>query len=456
MRTNQDLFNLKVFLVAAGVLGAAFLGLTWLSRGELGIGGGSSQTAEIQPEPVEPEPESPLSQGEKVFLNTSTVTLKTDGADAISAGDYEAAITAFENARMVDIADPEALVYLNNARIGESEAHSLAVIVPAESDPAAASDLLRGAAQAQTEVNQAGGIDGVPLRLVLADDQGDAELAQTIATELSQSSEVIGVLGHHSPETANAVDNIYASASLPFVSTSPSAASPSIQSLLARDLPVAKALAFYMDKLNHRTAILFYDGNSDYSLSFKSRFENALEEIGGTMTAEVDLSELPDSAPTDTPTAEIFVLSPGDSPLKTATDSIEIIPNDQVDHFYRHVFGGYELFSPEVLDLFGSMATGTILAVPDVIYQSAASPFAQHTQALWETPIDWTTAASYTVAQTVIEGLSEESTRESVQQALNNKSEAVRLIKVTINPDAPTGYDLQSVGVMANDGFKSE
>ena len=463
--TDQDLFNIKVFLAAAGILGVVFLGLTWLSRGELGLGDNSLQVSEEvqidvaqQEEPGEPEqPPSQLSQGEKVLLVTSTLPLKEDGAKALASGDYTAAVTAFESARDVDISDPETLIYLNNARIGEDEAHGLAVIAPLAADSVAASDLLRGVAQAQTEINQAGGIQGKPLRLYLADDQGDVAISQDIANELSQAPDILGVIGHDSAATAEAVTEIYTSAGLPFVSTNPTneASQPTISS----KLPIADALAFYMVKLNHRTAILFYDGNSDYSLTFRQSFEEAVKANESTLTAEINLADLPNSSPTQTPEAEIFVLSPGDSALQTAKESIEIIPNDKVDHFYRHVFGGYELFNPEVLDLFGSMATGTILAVPNAIYQSAASPFSEKPRTLWQTTVDWTTSASYETIQSMAAGIDQSPTRAGVQSALDSSAAhttTVRLIRVRINGDAPTGYDLLPIGTMTSDGFEPE
>ncbi|MEM7794282.1 MAG: ABC transporter substrate-binding protein [Cyanobacteria bacterium P01_C01_bin.118] len=453
--TSQDLFSLKVFLAAVGILGLVFLALTWLSRGELGLDAPTGQQSEeVQLEPLsEPELPSRLSQGEQVLLLTSTLPLKADGADALIAGDYDAAVRALEQAREVDMSDPETLIYLNNARIGDNPAHSFAVIAPLSNTPEAAAHLLRGVAQAQTEINQAEGVEGTPVRIIVADDQGEVAIAEAIATELSQSTDVLGVIGHSSAATADAAAAIYASETLPFVSATGSAS----QSLLSSDLPIAKALAFYMDKLNHRTAILFYDGNSDYSLNFRGNFQQALKTYNGTMTAEINLADLPDSAPTGTPEAEIFALSPGNSPLETAKNSIEIIPNDKVDHFYRHVFGGHELFSPEVLELFGSMATGTILAVPDSIYQSPASPFSESPSSLWQTPVDWTTSATYNTIQTMVAGVQTAPDRDGVQQALDNVSdETVKLLRVRINPDAATGYELLSIGTMTQEGFTPE
>ncbi|MEM9806541.1 MAG: ABC transporter substrate-binding protein [Cyanobacteria bacterium P01_D01_bin.56] len=455
--SNQDLFNLKVFLVAAGVLGIAFLGLTWLSRGELGIGSNRQQTEELQTEVLEPEvPVSKLSQGQQILRPTSAMPLKEDGAEAMTDKAYAAAITAFENARSVDKSDPEVLIYLNNARIAEQDAHSLGVVAPIETDPVAATHILRGVAQAQDEINQAGGIQGKPLRIFLSDDRGDAALAEDIATEFSQSSEMVGVLGHHSVDTTEATADIYAAAGLPFVSTSPDGDIAS-NNWLPNDLPIEKALAFYMDKLNHKTVILFYDGNSAYSQAFRTNFKPALEAVQGTMTAEINLAEIPEDLATNPPEAEIFLLSPGYSPLQTATDSIEIIPNDKVDHFYRHIFGGYELFQPEILDLFGSLATGTILAVPDSVYQSAASPFSETARGLWDTSIDWKTTASYNKVNNIIASLEQDPTGQAVQAAIDSDpNKAVRIVRVQVNPEAPTGYNMLSVGTMTEDGFSPD
>ncbi|MEO0869894.1 MAG: ABC transporter substrate-binding protein [Cyanobacteria bacterium J06642_11] len=451
--TSQDLFSLKVFLVAAGVLALAFSGLTWLSRGELVIGGGQSQTLDLQADLPDSEvPQSRLSQGDQILRPTSTMPLKEDGAEAIADSDYESAITAFERARSVDKTDPEVLIYLNNARIAEQDAYGIGVVAPVEADPVAATQILRGVAQAQDEINQAGGIQGKPLRILLADDQGDVAQAQGIATELSQSTDVVGVLGHHSAETAEATAEIYKGAALPVISTSPDG-NITGKTLLANDLPIEKALAFYMDKLKHKTVILFYDGNSAYSQAFRSNFKPALEGVKGTMTAEINLADIPEDLATNPPEAEIFLLSPGYSLLKTATDSIEIIPNEKVDHVYRHVFGGHELFQPEVLKMFGSMATGTILAVPDSVYQSPASPFKDSARNLWDTAIDWKTSASYDKIKLISTALEQDPTGQTVQQVLDNDvNETVRLLRVRIAPETSTGYEMLSVGTMTKDG----
>lgn len=50
--------------------------------------------------------------------------------------------------------DPEALIYLNNARIGEKETYTIAAVVPIGTEKTSAKEILRGVAQAQNEINQ--------------------------------------------------------------------------------------------------------------------------------------------------------------------------------------------------------------------------------------------------------------------------------------------------------------
>ncbi len=59
---------------------------------------------------------------------------KEEGIEAISQGDYSKAIvmqTSLQNQKN----DPEALIYLNNARIGAATSYTIAASVPIGSDP---------------------------------------------------------------------------------------------------------------------------------------------------------------------------------------------------------------------------------------------------------------------------------------------------------------------------------
>ncbi|NEP16959.1 MAG: hypothetical protein F6J97_08625, partial [Leptolyngbya sp. SIO4C1] len=116
----------------------------------------------------------------------------------------------------------------------------------------------------------------------------------------------------------------------------------------------------------------------------------------------------------------------------------------------------YELFSPAVLDQLGEAADGALLAVPDEIYMSAASPFRDRAQALWGQATDWRTTASYNATQRMILGLRQASDRETLQKVISTQNaeqpRSVRLLKVEKRQDGE--YDLISVGLLvAEDMF---
>ena len=76
-------------------------------------------------------------------------------------------------------------------------------------DQEAAEAMLRGVAQAQEEINQAGGINGIPLRVVIANDGNDLATARKVASELGKNAEILGVVGHYYSSRTLAAGKIY-------------------------------------------------------------------------------------------------------------------------------------------------------------------------------------------------------------------------------------------------------
>ncbi|MGA9378041.1 MAG: bifunctional serine/threonine-protein kinase/ABC transporter substrate-binding protein, partial [Phormidium sp.] len=111
-----------------------------------------------------------ISYGTKTLIPWQINPYKQEGIDLIRSGAYEQAISAFKNARKVNRSDPETLIYLNNALIGNARAYSIAVVVPLVTSSQSALEMLRGVAQAQSEINAAGGIKGIPLKVGIAHD----------------------------------------------------------------------------------------------------------------------------------------------------------------------------------------------------------------------------------------------------------------------------------------------
>ena len=147
----------------------------------------------------------PCADGKKAVLNQA----KRNGTRAMRQRKYKDAVQFFDEAWSLCPA-PEVLIYKNNATIGNSTAHTLAVVVPIDFNPKNAIEMLRGAAQAQPEINRSGGINGVPIKLMVIDDSDSPEVAKDIATTLIDSyPEVLAVVGHWTSGVSVAAASVY-------------------------------------------------------------------------------------------------------------------------------------------------------------------------------------------------------------------------------------------------------
>ena len=148
--------------------------------------------------------------------------------------------------------NPETQIDLNNTQAVKAQAAvSIAVVLPFGRFPQAASEVLRGIAQAQTEVNRNGGVSGKPLKILLADDENQPDRATSIAQTLSQDSQILGIVGHGSSDTTLAAAGIYKTQQLvtlaPISSaTSLSGFSPYLFRTMPSDRLPARALSQHM------------------------------------------------------------------------------------------------------------------------------------------------------------------------------------------------------------------
>ena len=78
-------------------------------------------------------------------------------------------------------------------------------------------DAIYAARLALREVNAAGGVHGVRLKLVALDDSGSPELARQSAASLVVDDDVVAVVGHWLPQTTEAARSLYGQGQLPFL-----------------------------------------------------------------------------------------------------------------------------------------------------------------------------------------------------------------------------------------------
>ncbi|VEP16821.1 putative ABC-type branched-chain amino acid transport system, periplasmic component [Hyella patelloides LEGE 07179] len=375
--------------------------------------------------------ESPLrerfSQGEKVLIPQKTTLEKELAVAAFAQGNYDDSVSLLSASLKTLANDPEALIYLNNAQIGQEKSYSIAVSIPIGSDVNAAQEILRGVAQAQTLVNQSGGINGIALKVQIINDDNNPEIAQQVAITLSQNPEILGVIGHYASDVTLATANIYQSGQL--VAISPISTSVKLSNLspyLFRTVPsdyiAARALAEYMlHQLKQKNVAVFYNSQSNYSESLKSEFIAAVSLGGGHLVSTFDLSDANFSAADSLEQAidkgaEVLMLAANTGTLDKALQVI------QVNRQRLSLLGGDDVYTPKTLQVAGELAEDMVLAIPWHIKsdRNLETEFANVAGKLWGGEVNWRTAMAYDAAKVLIAAIKRSPTRIGIQKVLSN------------------------------------
>ncbi|MCU0570005.1 MAG: ABC transporter substrate-binding protein [Oculatellaceae cyanobacterium Prado106] len=403
-----------------------------------------------------------FSQGEKLLVAEGASPEKKAGIEAIAAKNFPQAITALETSLQNNRNDPEALIYLNNARIGDQPARTIAVSVPTTQSTNPALEILRGVAQAQTQINQAGGINGTPLRVQIVNDDNDANTCKEVAAALVQDQSVLGVIGHFGSDATLAAGPVYEQGRLVMISpTSTSVQVATLGDYVFRTVPsdrfTASALSRHMlNNLQLQNAVVFFNSESAYSQSLKDEFTTALTSDGGQVTAEVDLKSPGFNAQSAVKQAtqqgvQALVLAANTATLDQALQVVSA-NNQQL-----RLLGGDSLYNPKVLQSGGATAEGMVVAVPWILLSNPNSPFAEASRRLWGGDVNWRSAMAYDATQALIEGIRSNPSRQGVQSRLassnfsfNGATGTVRFLAsgdrnqpmqlVVIQPGSRSGY----------------
>jgi branched-chain amino acid transport system substrate-binding protein len=352
---------------------------------------------------------------------------KKSGLEAYNKGDYDTAQTEFENALKAKRNDPESLIYLNNAKIGKDRAHTIALSLPAGKSPDPAAEIMRGVAQAQQDINNAGGIDGVPLSVRLINDDDDAKKAADVARELVADKSVLGVIGHYSSDTTIGAASVYEQGKLVMISPTSTAvkiaeAGDYIFRTVPSDRLAAATLSKHMiNSLDKTKAAIFFVSDSTFSQSVKSEFTTELLSNGGQVVSEFDVIA-PDFNAADalaeaqSAGAEVILLNINTKNLATA---IEVI---QANQQTLPMIGNDSMYNATILKENGESALGLTVAVPWHILRYQQSPFVTESRQLWGGDVSWRTAMAYDAVKTLTTAMGDDPTRESIQAALASSS----------------------------------
>ena len=394
-----------------------------------------------------------LSFGEDVLIekeeigepNTNFREAKLRGVEAMSQENYSAAVEAFEEAIKLYPNAPETLIYLNNARIGERESHTLAIAVPIRDNAEdVAKEMLRGIAHKQNEVNSEGGINGKPLRILIADDDSDEEVAKQVAQALVNSPTVLGVVGHFTSDTSLAASDIYQSQGLVMISpTSTSVALSTKGDYIFRSLTTdgfnAAALVNYMlNELDLKNAAIFFNSDSDYSTKLVEVFKERLFIQDGKVIDEFDLfSEDFDANESVQKSieqgAEVLILFHNTGVLPKGLEVIK------ANESRLPILSGDSGYKPEMLELHEYTQDIIVVTVPWVLAGSEDTPFVKSARELWEADVSWRTAMTYDAAQALVTALRGGGSREEIQAALSDPNFSVEGVSDVVKFQENTG-----------------
>lgn len=413
-------------VVTLGLLGA---GGYWLWQNTLepllggGSGGSADPTTPAGGELATPNPAIPISQGQASLVPNPSV-LKSQGIAAYGQGDYDGAIAAFAAALEENRNDPEALIYLNNARIGNQAAHTVAIVVPLGGSEEASLELLRGVAQAQQESNTG---SGVPLKVAIADDGDDPDQAERVAEALAADPEVLAVVGHFSSGVTLAAEPEYTQAQLPLISPTSTALSLTNRSeYFWRTVPSDRFTAAALSRhiigvMDSPQVAVFYNNDSAYSRSLKDEFTTALFSDGGAIVGEFDVAaggfdgaQAVEQA--NQRGAEVLMLATNTGTMPAA---IAVI---QANQGRLALLGGDSLYNPQILEQGRDSAEGMVVAIPWHILAQETDPFVQSSRSLWGGDVNWRTAMAYdaiAAIETALASLPSPS-RQSLQTVLRN------------------------------------
>ena len=460
---NETTILALALLLTVGIVGG---GVWWFTNGS-GFKIGNTIISN-QETGSNPSLENRISFGEKTLTPGDISPAKKEGVQAIAAKNYNKAIANFTAALKSNRNDPEALIFLNNARIG-SKSYTIVASVPFGTDPNISLEILRGIAQAQNQINRSGGVKGVPLKVGIANDDDKPEISKQIASSLVSNSEVLGVVGPNTSDSTLAAGTIYNSGQL--VAISPTSTSVKISNFshyvfrtVPSDFMAARSLANYMVKtLQKKNAVVFFNSQSNYSQSLKSEFVSSVSLEGGQVSSEFDLSKVDFSAAKSLEQAtkqgaEVLMLAAN---TETLDKALQVV---QINQKRLTLLGGDDVYTVKTLEIGREQAAGMVVAVPWHIDSDPKSDFPQKSRQLWGGDVSWRSALSYDATVALIEALKRNPTRSGVQQALfssdfsttgasgtirflasGDRNAPVQLVKIVPGSRSRTGYDFEPV-----------
>ena len=302
----------------------------------------------------------------------------------------------------------------------------IAVSVPIGNRLEIAWEILRGVAQAQTEINRRGGIDGKSLLIEIVSDDNNPEVARQLAQRLAADLDVLAVVGHNDSNVSIAASDIYQEQELVMVSpTSTSSELSGIGSYIMRTTPsvsvLAKTLASYALIGSLERIAVCSDSSSSDSSSFAHKFTAEIT-AGGGQIVPVDC----DFARTNfnpVPVVERAIALGADAILlSSSVDKISsAIGVAQVNQQRLPLLANHSLYTMETIETGQEAVTGMVLPTP-WLPEISGNDFSKTSNKFWGGKVNWRTAMAYDATKAIARGLENADSRAELQSVLTESN----------------------------------
>ncbi|WP_292778635.1 ABC transporter substrate-binding protein [Nostoc sp. NMS9] len=380
-----------------------------------------------------------ISLGEEILLKQDTNPNKEAGVKAFFNSDCSTAIKKFESSRQAnrkERTDPEALIYLNNAKARQQgDRLKIAVSVPIDNNPDLSKEMLRGVAQVQDEVNSSGGINSKLLEVAIANDGNEPDIASNIARQfVKEDNNILAVVGPNATLAFKNAANLYFQSGNGLVMISPTSSDQKLNESRYENVfrtsissrLVAEQLSNYAIKYARKTNILVcVSYTSTDNTSLKDEFKEVIKKAGGKINptkCNVSASNLDPS----------IVISQA---IKTGADGLLLtFPIDErkkglavarANKGQLALFSNPGLYTQKILEEGKADVDGMVLAVPWRPQAFTGNPFEHNALKLWGGTVNWRTATTYDATLAIVTGLRQTNKRNELQNVLHNPNFSV-------------------------------
>jgi ABC-type branched-subunit amino acid transport system substrate-binding protein len=404
-----------------------------------------------------------VSSGEKLLVEPFAIWSKERAIKEFAASNYPEALKLLKKSWAIDRKDPETLIYMNNTLLKaiSAEYYTIAIVVPIRRnqdgsilDANLAEELLRGIAQAQTEVNlgllaanennkdfpgqgflEPKAIKGKGLKVIIADDGNIKSSAVQRAHDLVDQPDILAVIGHYTSDMTVETVDIYNRNQL--VAISPGSTTEELtqkpRKFFFRTAPTtsieAESLVNQLLKVGEKKAAVFYNPKSPFSASlweeFKNKFE-AQKRATFKIRNYYDLSKDKNNFNAEAAIKEVekggktaLLLIPDGQVTDSLENALEMI---KANGDRNWVVAPWTLYDPRTLEVAKQLKSIKKLAISAFWHplKSFDKKFPQNPEKLWGGPVNTRAALTYDAARTLIKALEiqPEPSREGMQKTL--------------------------------------